>query len=173
MSMSLLSESVPLAKRNPVVLLVSSIFLLSQGIMAGERMKQRYSRICYVVSIKSYHFYMSYHFYKSNYYFMISVLAIPIIPLSFSYYLPALGIYWNSWRTLLVVYSFPSIITAVWLYFMQESPKFVFIKGDEDRALQILRTIHRINNLRSKEDLEVGKYVLHLITFNIHYILDD
>uniref|UniRef100_A0A2A4JLT5 Major facilitator superfamily (MFS) profile domain-containing protein n=1 Tax=Heliothis virescens TaxID=7102 RepID=A0A2A4JLT5_HELVI len=118
MSMSLLSESVPMAKRNLVVLLVSSIFLLSQGLMA--------------------------------------VLAIPILPLSFSHYLPALGIYWNSWRTLLVVYSVPSIVTFIWMLFMKESPKFVYVKGDEDRAIAILRTIHRVNNLRSKEELQVS-----------------
>ncbi|CAD0200210.1 unnamed protein product [Chrysodeixis includens] len=117
MSMSLLSESVPMAKRNLVVLLVSSIFLLSQGIMAA--------------------------------------LAIPIIPLPFSFHLPALGIYWNSWRTLLVVYSSPSIITIIWLYFMQESPKFMLVKGHEEEALKILRVIHRINHFRSKEEFEV------------------
>lgn len=117
MSMTLLSESVPMAKRNLVVLLVSSIFLLTQGIMA--------------------------------------LLAIPVIPLSFSHYLPALGIYWNSWRTLMLVFSIPSIITAIWYYFMQESPKFIYTKGDESRALEILRVIHRVNNLRSKEELQV------------------
>ncbi|XP_026727173.1 solute carrier family 22 member 6-like [Trichoplusia ni] len=117
MSMSLLSESVPMGKRNLVVLLVSSIFLLSQGLMAA--------------------------------------LAIPIIPLSFSYYLPALGIYWNSWRTLLVVYSSPSIITLIWMYLMQESPKFMVVKGRELEALEILRVIHRVNNFRSKEEFGV------------------
>lgn len=122
MSMSLLSESVPMAKRNLVVLLVSSIFLLSQGIMA--------------------------------------VLAIPIIPLSFSYYLEALDIYWNSWRTLLVVYAVPSVLTIIFISLMKESPKFVFVKGDEPRALEILRTIHRVNHLRSKEEFEVQGLIL-------------
>ncbi|KAH9628098.1 hypothetical protein HF086_018314 [Spodoptera exigua] len=126
MSMSLLSESVPMAKRNLVVLLVSSIFLLSQGIMA--------------------------------------VLAMPIIPLSFSHYLEALDIYWNSWRTLLVVYAVPSILTIIFISLMKESPKFVFVKGDEPRALEILRTIHRVNHLRSKEEFEV-RYdeIVHVI----------
>ncbi|KAJ0177597.1 hypothetical protein K1T71_006470 [Dendrolimus kikuchii] len=117
MSMSLMSECVPMAKRNLVVLLVSSIFLLSQGIMA--------------------------------------VIAIPIIPLTFNIELPALGIYWNSWRTLLLVNSVPNIISAIWLYFMQDSPKFAFAKGDEEKALEILRTIHRINHLGSKEEYPV------------------
>lgn len=37
MAMTLLSESVPMSKRNLVVLLVASIFLLSQGIMSGTK----------------------------------------------------------------------------------------------------------------------------------------
>ncbi|KAI8421221.1 hypothetical protein MSG28_008284 [Choristoneura fumiferana] len=113
LSMTLLSESVPRAQRNIVVLLVSSIFLLSQGIM--------------------------------------SVLAIPILPLSFSNYLSSLDIYWNSWRTLLVVYCLPSLISAVCLFYMQESPKFVLAKGDEEAALKILKIINRVNNGKSKE----------------------
>ncbi|XP_061704336.1 putative transporter svop-1 [Cydia pomonella] len=107
LSMTLLSECVPMAKRNLVVLMVSSIFLLSQGIMA--------------------------------------VLAIPVIPLTFSHYLPALDIYWNSWRSMVVVYSIPSLLCACVLYFLQESPKFVLVRGDERQALEILKTIQRVN----------------------------
>ncbi|CAG9787449.1 unnamed protein product [Diatraea saccharalis] len=117
LSMTLLSECVPMGKRNIVLLLVTSIFLLSQGLMA--------------------------------------VLAIPIIPLSFSTYLPALDIFWNSWRTLMVVYSIPSFITALCLFFLPESPKFVLSQGNEEQALEILRTIHRINNRSSKEEYQV------------------
>ncbi|CAH2085861.1 unnamed protein product [Euphydryas editha] len=122
MAMTILSESVPMAKRNLVVLLVASIFLLSQGIMA--------------------------------------VLAIPIIPLTFSYELPSLGINWNSWRTLLLVYSAPSIISALWLFFMYESPKFLFAKGRETEATKVLKKIHRLNNLGSKNELNVKGVLL-------------
>ncbi|XP_073952735.1 solute carrier family 22 member 6-like [Choristoneura fumiferana] len=108
LSMTLLSECVPMGKRNLVVLLVSSIFMLSQGIMAA--------------------------------------LAIPIIPFTFSFYLSTLDIYWNSWRTLVVVYSLPSLVAACCFYFMQESPKFALVKGDEPRALKILAAIHRVNH---------------------------
>lgn len=115
--MTLLSESVPLQKRNVAMVLVSSVFLLAQGI--------------------------------------ISVMAIPIIPLTFSYHLETLGIYWNSWRTLQVVYSLPCLICAVFWVFMQESPKYELASGNEDQAMKILRTIHRLNNSRSEEELQV------------------
>ncbi|XP_072949755.1 synaptic vesicle 2-related protein-like [Epargyreus clarus] len=114
LSMTLLSESVPMAKRNLVILLVTSIFILTQGIMA--------------------------------------VIAMPIIPLTFSNYLPGIGIYWNSWRTLMVVYSVPSIISAMWLLAMKESPKFMFSKGREAEALDILAKIYSMNKRRSVEE---------------------
>ncbi|KAL0881358.1 hypothetical protein ABMA27_001235 [Loxostege sticticalis] len=117
LAMSLLSESVPLAKRNLAVLMVTSMFLLAQGIMA--------------------------------------MIALAIIPLSYSVYLPALGIYWNSWRTLQAVYSTPSVLMAIGFYFMTESPKFFLARGDEKKALETLRIIHRRNLWRKKEEFEV------------------
>ncbi|CAB3246956.1 unnamed protein product [Arctia plantaginis] len=116
-SMTLLSESIPMAYRNTSVLIVSSVMMLAQGIMA--------------------------------------LFAIPIIPLRFSHYLPSLGIYMNSWRTLMLVYSAPAVICAVCLFFMQESPKFIFNKKDDIKALEALRAIHRINNWRSKEEFQL------------------
>ncbi|XP_039750875.1 putative transporter svop-1 [Pararge aegeria] len=123
-AMTIVSESVPLSKRNLSVLLVGSIFLLAQGLMA--------------------------------------LLAIPIIPLTFSYYLPSLGIYWNSWRTLLIVYSMPSLLSALWLYFMCESPKFLITKGRETEAMEVLRKMHRLNNLGTKTELKVKEAILLL-----------
>jgi hypothetical protein len=84
------------------------------------------------------------------------VLAIPIVPLNFSIFLPALGIYWNSWRTLVLVYSVPSFIAAALFYFMTESPKFVLAKGDEEGALAILRIIHKMNHRSSVEEFQVS-----------------
>ncbi|XP_049871232.1 synaptic vesicle 2-related protein-like [Pectinophora gossypiella] len=121
--MTLLSECVPMARRNLVVLIVASIFLLSQGIMA--------------------------------------VVAIPIISLEFSYYLPSLDIYWNPWRTVLLIYSLPSLICLLWMYFMQESPKFVFSKGSEEEALRILTLMHRMNCNKNSTEYQASALTQH------------
>ncbi|CAG9787447.1 unnamed protein product [Diatraea saccharalis] len=121
LAMTILSESVPASKRNILVLLVTSIFLLSQGFMA--------------------------------------VLAMPIIPLAFSYHLPYLNIYWNSWRQLLFLYSLPSLLTALWLTCMQESPKFLYCKGNEAEALKVLKIIHRINNRNSSNEFQMVEHI--------------
>ncbi|GBP21557.1 Major myo-inositol transporter IolT [Eumeta japonica] len=101
LSMTLLGESTPLGRRNLVLLLVSSIFLLAQGLMA--------------------------------------VVAIPVISLTFSFELSGIGIFWNSWRTTLLIYSIPSFLCVLGLLFMEESPKFVFSQGDDENATRILK----------------------------------
>lgn len=101
----------------------------------------------------------------------LTVIALGIIPYSFSYYLPALGIYWNSWRTLQAVFSVPSIVMAIGFYFMTESPKFFLARGDEKKALETLRIIHRRNLWGKKEEYEVRylalkfKYMLQTCFF--------
>ncbi|CAK1579005.1 unnamed protein product [Parnassius mnemosyne] len=117
LSMAFLSESVPKGKRNLLVLLVNSISIMSQGILA--------------------------------------VIAIPIIPLPFSFYIPALGIYWNSWRTLLFVYSTPSLLSALWLCFTLKSPKYVFAQGLEEEAIDIIKAIHRWNNRKTVKEIQI------------------
>lgn len=87
--------------------------------------------------------------------FFVTVIAIPVSSWSFSYYIPALGIYWNSWRTLLVIFSVPSLLSAVGLFFLQESPKFTFALGDEERTLDILKKMHKVNMGKKAEDFEV------------------
>ncbi|KAI5630929.1 major facilitator superfamily domain-containing protein [Phthorimaea operculella] len=122
-TMTLLSECVPQARRNLVVLVVASLFLLSQGIMA--------------------------------------LMAMPIMSMNFSHHMPALGIFWNPWRTTLLVYSTPGIICFYWMFFMQESPKYAFIKHGEEKALTILKRIHRVNHLKTKEEFNVTGLVLN------------
>lgn len=56
----------------------------------------------------------------------------------------------------MLVYSCPSLIAASWLYFMCESPKFLFTKGRESEAMEALRKIHRLNNLGAKTELDVS-----------------
>lgn len=96
-----------------------------------------------------------------------TVMAIPVIPLTFSYHIPVLNIYWNSWRTLQLIYSAPSLLTAGLLCFIMESPKFAIAKGDEDRTLDILRTIYKRNHWGSREEFPVRT---HIVTRSIrHY----
>ncbi|CAG9135960.1 unnamed protein product [Plutella xylostella] len=117
LAVTLLSESAPMAKRNLVMLLVASTYILSTAAMSG--------------------------------------IAIPIIPLKFSYSIPFLGIFWNSWRTLVLVYSAPCVLCLLCVLCLHESPKFLLLKGEEEKAMKILRSIHRINHRNSEEKFQV------------------
>ncbi|XP_052236905.1 synaptic vesicle glycoprotein 2C-like isoform X1 [Dreissena polymorpha] len=64
---------------------------------------------------------------------------------------PELGYYssgfkYNSWRIFIAICTFPSLSSAFLFMFMPESPKFFLTKHDEARALDSLRTVHRMNH---------------------------
>lgn len=61
----------------------------------------------------------------------------------------------SSWRWMLGVQAFPSLLFLVLIYFIPESPRWLILKrGAYDRALEILRII---NPLNCKEELEAIK----------------
>ncbi|KAI8421223.1 hypothetical protein MSG28_008286 [Choristoneura fumiferana] len=53
-----------------------------------------------------------------------------------------------NWIMLMILQFIASLflVAACCFYFMQESPKFALVKGDEPRALKILAAIHRVNH---------------------------
>lgn len=69
-----------------------------------------------------------------------------MLQLSFSYAVPYLGIQFNAWRLLNLIYSVPCAISAIGLYFAYESPKYMLSAGDDDKALEILKGIYVMNN---------------------------
>ncbi|KAL0881335.1 hypothetical protein ABMA27_001216 [Loxostege sticticalis] len=123
LAFTLLSECNPEAKRSALLVLTSTVFLCSNGIMA--------------------------------------VIAIPVLPLKFSYYIPALGIHFNSWRLLNLIFSSSSAISAFGLLFALESPKFFLSVGREDKAVDVLRSMFVINHKKSGEEYPVKSLALN------------
>ncbi|XP_026330202.1 synaptic vesicle glycoprotein 2C-like isoform X2 [Hyposmocoma kahamanoa] len=76
----------------------------------------------------------------------MAALAIPILPLKFSYDVQFLGIQFNSWRVLNIVYSLPCAVAAFCFYLSVESPKFLLSIGREEEALKVLKKIYMINH---------------------------
>lgn len=122
LSLTLLSECTPMARRSTLVVLSTSIFLVSTGSM--------------------------------------SVIALPILPLNFSYYFPILDIHFNSWRVLALIFAFPSFISVVGVACAFESPKYLLSVGKEEEALKVLRSIYVLNKKKSAEDYPVDMLVL-------------
>ncbi|RVE43385.1 hypothetical protein evm_011970 [Chilo suppressalis] len=126
LALTLLSECTPAAKRSILIMLTSSFFLGSTGIMA--------------------------------------IVAIPVLPLKFHYYVPFLNIQFNSWRTLSLIFSTPCVLSAIGLLFLCESPKYLLSVGKDEKALKIMRTIFSINNNKSRDDYPVKCLVLDELT---------
>ncbi|KAF9823690.1 hypothetical protein SFRURICE_013171 [Spodoptera frugiperda] len=104
LSMTLLSECTPSEKRSGLVLLTTSAYLISIGIMA--------------------------------------VIAIPVLPLTFSFYIPVLDIYFNSWRLLNLIFAVPCALSGIGCYFANESPKYLVSVGREEDALEVLKRMY-------------------------------
>ncbi|CAG5033885.1 unnamed protein product [Parnassius apollo] len=76
---------------------------------------------------------------------LMAILTIPVLPLTFSYYIPFLKIHFNSWRLLNIIYSLPCAVAAIGISRAYESPKYYLSVGREEEALKVLKGIHLIN----------------------------
>ncbi|KAM3956314.1 synaptic vesicle glycoprotein 2B-like [Aphomia sociella] len=91
---------------------------------------------------------------------MMAAIAIPVLPISFSYYIPVLDIHFNSWRLLNLIFNIPCAISAIGLLFAYESPKYLLSSGDQVGTLKILREIYVINNGKDGDSYQVDSVVL-------------
>ncbi|XP_026727142.1 putative transporter svop-1 [Trichoplusia ni] len=122
LSVTLLSECTPVAKRSSLVLLTTSVHLAGMGVMA--------------------------------------VIAMPVLPLKFAYYWPTIGIYFNSWRVLDLIFAVPCAVSAIGCYCAFESPKYLVTVGREEEALEVLKGIYTMNTRKSSDSYEVNSVEL-------------
>lgn len=82
------------------------------------------------------------------------MLAWAILPLDFS---ADFGLYYfRPWRLLTIVYSSLFIISAFFLSFGPESPKYLISQGRHDESLEVLKKIYAGNKGVSPEDYPVS-----------------
>lgn len=62
----------------------------------------------------------------------------------------------KSWHIFLLICSFPSILTVIFVTFFPESPKFLMTQGRNDEALDILRNIFSMNTRKPKNEYPVN-----------------
>ncbi|KDR21687.1 synaptic vesicle glycoprotein 2B-like [Zootermopsis nevadensis] len=87
-------------------------------------------------------------------------LAWLIIPQDWAVQLPWPDLIFRSWRVFVVINALPSVATAVILFFLPESPKFLFSKGKEGQALDVLRRVFAVNTGRPAEEYPVARVVM-------------
>lgn len=78
---------------------------------------------------------------------LLPLIAWTIINQDWTFDVPFIDIQYKPWRLFIIVCGIPGFITSIALFFLPESPKFVFnILGDERRAIEILEQMNRWNN---------------------------
>ncbi|CRK86302.1 CLUMA_CG000146, isoform A [Clunio marinus] len=87
------------------------------------------------------------------------ILGFLVLNRTFHYRIPILNIDFKPWRFYLLSCGLPSLLCAIVLLFLPESPKFIFSKGDEEETLNILKRIYKINNPKSTSDYNVTRVV--------------
>ncbi|XP_076750991.1 synaptic vesicle glycoprotein 2B isoform X2 [Xylocopa sonorina] len=87
-----------------------------------------------------------------------AVLSWIIIPQGWSIVLWDGAFVYNSWRMFLSACGLPMLIGAVCLFLFPESPKFLMSQGRMEDALEVFRTVYRMNTGKPAEEYPV----LHL-----------
>ncbi|CAB3235705.1 unnamed protein product [Arctia plantaginis] len=91
---------------------------------------------------------------------VLPCLAWLILPLEISHTIPVLNITYRSWRLLVVATAAPFAIGTVLLLFASETPKFLFVTGRHEEALEVVKNIYVINTRRSRESFPVKTLIL-------------
>jgi Sugar (and other) transporter len=56
------------------------------------------------------------------------------------------GYFFRPWRLLTIVYTSPGVIAAIWLLMFRESPRFLLMKNEKDKAIDVLQWVNKLNN---------------------------
>ena len=77
-----------------------------------------------------------------------------------AYLTDALFTYFDSWRWMLGIAVVPAVILFIGAFFLPKSPRWLFLKGKKERAIEILKTIH------SKDEAKIEASELELVIKN-------
>ncbi|XP_008544413.1 synaptic vesicle glycoprotein 2B [Microplitis demolitor] len=82
--------------------------------------------------------------------FVTSIFAWLIIPLNISADFG--GFFFHSWNLFNLICAIPSLITAIWLLFLPETPKYLSEFGNDEELFFVLSRMYRENTGKSSEE---------------------
>lgn len=88
----------------------------------------------------------------------VAGLAWIVIPSGIGFY--GTNFVYNSWRIFLLICAIPSLLVAVFLIFLPESPKFLLTCGKSEEALEIFKKIYQINTGKDKSEYPIKHLIL-------------
>lgn len=76
---------------------------------------------------------------------LLPLSAYFIVNQDWRFYIPVIDIVFKPWRSFVLFCGLPSLISVLCLIWLPESPKFLYSIGNDEKALHILKQIHKIN----------------------------
>lgn len=107
----------------------------------------------------------------------LPLIALLIINQEWHYYISFIGVDYKPWRLFIVSCGSLSLISGLCFIFLPESPKFIYSKGDEEKALEILKKVFVINsrlpsdNYGVKGILSDGEEIIENVKDNKHGLI--
>lgn len=92
--------------------------------------------------------------YKNIFFFFFAGYAWLIIPGGWAINLYP-GLVYKPWRLYYGATGVPCLLSAFFIYFLPESPKFLIAKGEIDKAIKVLKRIHKMNNKNTENEFWV------------------
>lgn len=83
-------------------------------------------------------------------------LAWVILPQDWSVVIPYINLLFRPWRLLALVYPLPSLLAALLISFLPESPKYLLTRGKHEEVIVILTKIFCINSGKKADDYVVS-----------------
>lgn len=90
---------------------------------------------------------------------MLPLIAWICINQEWQFYIPVIDVVYKPWRMYLVVCGIPSLICAISIFYMPESPKFILAQGKQKETIEILQWVYKFNNPRAKEPLMIASII--------------
>lgn len=87
------------------------------------------------------------------------IVAYYVINQKWQFYIPLICVLYKPWRAFIVLSSIPSFVCALAFFILPESPKYLLSTGNQEKAINILQKINRINNGKNVPPLIIGSIV--------------
>ncbi|EDS25835.1 synaptic vesicle protein [Culex quinquefasciatus] len=86
---------------------------------------------------------------------MLPAIAYFVINQEWEFTIPLVGMVYRPWRLFLVVCGMPSLVCGLALCRFPESPKFVFMQGKKDEAIETIQWMHKLNTSGKEAKLQI------------------
>ncbi|KAJ3664453.1 hypothetical protein Zmor_000016 [Zophobas morio] len=86
-------------------------------------------------------------------------LAWLVLPQEWQFPVSIIDINFRPWRLLLILYTLPCLMCALFMYYLPESPKYLISQGRKKEALDVLRKMYVTNTKKPEDTYDVDEII--------------